>query len=40
MWTLGKLAALAASVERATNQREAARRLSERISLVQQSTSA
>ena len=36
MWTLGKLAALAASVERATNQREAARRLSERISLVQQ----
>jgi signal transduction histidine kinase len=36
MWTLGKLAALAASVERATNQREAARRLSERIALVQQ----
>jgi len=36
MWTLGKLAALAASVERATNQREAARRLSDRISLVQQ----
>ncbi len=36
MWTLGKLAALAASVERATNQREAARRLSERISLVRQ----
>jgi signal transduction histidine kinase len=36
MWTLGKLAALAASVEQATNQREAARRLSERISLVQQ----
>jgi len=36
MWTLGKLAALAASVERATNQREAARRLSERISLIQQ----
>jgi signal transduction histidine kinase len=36
MWTLGKLAALAASVERATNQREAARRLSERISLTQQ----
>jgi len=36
MWTLGKFAALAASVERATNQREAARRLSERISLVQQ----
>lgn len=36
MWTLGRLAALAASVERATNQREAARRLSERISLVQQ----
>jgi signal transduction histidine kinase len=36
MWTLGKLAALAASVEKATNQREAARRLSERISLVQQ----
>jgi signal transduction histidine kinase len=36
MRTLGKLAALAASVERATNQREAARRLSERISLVQQ----
>jgi signal transduction histidine kinase len=36
MWTLGKLAAVAASVEQATNQREAARRLSERISLVQQ----
>jgi signal transduction histidine kinase len=36
MWTLGKLAALAASVERATNQREGARRLSERISLIQQ----
>jgi signal transduction histidine kinase len=36
MWTLGKMAALAASVERATNQREAARRLSERISLIQQ----
>ncbi len=36
MWTLGKLAALAASVERATNQRETARRLSERISLIQQ----
>ena len=36
MWTLGKLAALAASVERATNQRESARRLSERISLIQQ----
>src|SRR3954469_3217376 len=36
MWTLGKFAALAASVEKATNQREAARRLSERISLVQQ----
>ena len=36
MWTLGKLAALAASVERATNQREAARRLSERIALIQQ----
>jgi signal transduction histidine kinase len=36
MWTLGKFAALAASVERATNPREAARRLSERISLVQQ----
>jgi signal transduction histidine kinase len=36
MWSLGKLAALAASVEQATNQREAARRLSERISLVQQ----
>src|SRR5215217_2533239 len=36
MWTLGKLAALAASVERATNQREAARRLSERISLIHQ----
>jgi signal transduction histidine kinase len=36
MWTLGKLAALAASVEQATNQREAARRLSERISLIQQ----
>jgi signal transduction histidine kinase len=36
MWTLGKLAALAASVERATHQRESARRLSERISLIQQ----
>src|SRR4051794_39587767 len=36
MWTLGKLAALAASVERATNQRESARRLSERIALIQQ----
>jgi signal transduction histidine kinase len=36
MWTLGKLAALAAGVERTTNQREAARRLSERIALVQQ----
>jgi signal transduction histidine kinase len=36
MWTLGKLAALAASVERATNQREGARRLSERIALIQQ----
>jgi signal transduction histidine kinase len=36
MWTLGKLAALAASVEQATNQREAARHLGERISLIQQ----
>jgi len=36
MWTLGKLAALAASVQQATNQREAARRLSERISLIRQ----
>jgi signal transduction histidine kinase len=36
MWTLGKLAALAASVEQATNQREAARRLSERIALIRE----
>jgi signal transduction histidine kinase len=36
MWTLGKLAALAASVERATIQREAARRLSDRISLIRE----
>jgi signal transduction histidine kinase len=36
MWTLGKLAALAASVEHATNQRQTARRLLERISLIRQ----
>jgi signal transduction histidine kinase len=36
MWTLGKLAALAASVEQATIQREAARRLSDRISLIRE----
>jgi signal transduction histidine kinase len=36
MWTLGKLAALAASVEQATIQREAARRLSERMSLIRE----
>lgn len=36
MWTLGKLAALATSVEQATNQREAARRLGERIALTRQ----
>jgi signal transduction histidine kinase len=36
MHTLGKLAALAASVEQATIQREAARRLSDRISLVRE----
>jgi len=36
MWTLGKLAALAASVEHATIQREAARRLSDRISLTRE----
>jgi signal transduction histidine kinase len=34
MWSLGKLAALAASVEQATIQREAARGLSERIDLI------
>ena len=36
MLTLGRLAALAASVERATRQQERARRLSERISLTRQ----
>jgi len=36
MWTLGKLAALAASVEQATIQREAARRLSERMALIRE----
>jgi signal transduction histidine kinase len=36
MWTLGKLAALAASVEQATIQRETARRLSDRISLTRE----
>lgn len=36
MWTLGKLAALAASVEQATLQRESARRLSDRISLIRE----
>ena len=36
MWSLGKLAALAASVEQATIQREAARRLAERIDLIRE----
>ena len=36
MWTLGKLAALAASVEQATLQREDARRLEDRISLIRE----
>src|ERR671934_146036 len=36
MWTLGKLAALAASVEQATIQREAARRLSDRMALIRE----
>jgi len=36
IWTIGKLAALAATVEGATTQREAARRLSERISLIRE----
>ena len=36
MLTLGRLAALAASVERATEQRERARRLSERVSLTRE----
>jgi signal transduction histidine kinase len=36
MLTLGRVAALAASVERATQQRERARRLSERVSLTRE----
>jgi signal transduction histidine kinase len=36
MWSLGKLAALASSVQQATIQREAARRLSERIDLIRE----
>jgi signal transduction histidine kinase len=36
MWSLGKLAALAATVEQATIQREAARGLSERIDLIRE----
>jgi signal transduction histidine kinase len=36
MLTLGRLAALSASVERATEQRERARRLSERVSLTRE----
>jgi signal transduction histidine kinase len=36
MWSLGKLAALAASVEQATIQREAARSLAERIDLIRE----
>jgi signal transduction histidine kinase len=36
MLTMGRLAALAAGVERATEQRERARRLSERVSLTRQ----
>jgi signal transduction histidine kinase len=36
MWSLGKLAALAATVQQATVQREAARRLSERIDLIRE----
>jgi signal transduction histidine kinase len=36
MWTMGKLAALAASVEQATIQREAARRLSDRMALIRE----
>jgi signal transduction histidine kinase len=36
MWSLGKLAALAATVQQATIQREAARRLSERIDLIRE----
>ena len=36
MWTLGKLAALAASVEQATIQREAARRLTDGVSLIRE----
>src|SRR5438034_1219193 len=35
-WSLGKLAALASSVQQATIQREAARRLSERIDLIRE----
>ena len=34
MWTLGKLAALAAGVQQATSQRESAARLSDRIALI------
>ena len=36
MWSLGKLAALAASVEQATIQREAARGLSDRMDLIRE----
>jgi signal transduction histidine kinase len=36
MWSLGKLAALAGTVQQATIQREAARRLSERIDLIRE----
>jgi signal transduction histidine kinase len=36
MWSLGKLAALAATVQQATIQREAARGLSERIDLIRE----
>jgi signal transduction histidine kinase len=36
MWSFGKLAALAATVEQATIQREAARALSERIELIRE----
>jgi signal transduction histidine kinase len=36
MWTLGKLAALAVSVEQATHQRENAQRLADRITLIRE----
>jgi signal transduction histidine kinase len=36
MWTLGKLAALTASVQQATHQRETSKRLTDRISLIRE----